>query len=187
VVQVQAEDLILAQLALQPHGQHHLFDLALVALLRRQQQRFHHLLRDGAAALYLAAGHQVVDDGPHDAERIDAAMLVEGIILGRDEGVADDGRNLSDRHQVPLFEVKFADDGAVIGQHLRRHRRMILRQLLHRREGCGQLPAHQPHRRGAGKQNHDQQEQEQIAQRTSDPSGRARARSRCSHRRSSQR
>jgi hypothetical protein len=65
LVQVEVEDLVLGQVALDAQRQDRLADLARVGLLRCEQERLHHLLRDGARALdALSAGH---DDGDRGA------------------------------------------------------------------------------------------------------------------------
>ena len=45
------------------------------------------LLRDGRAALHDAAGLEVGERRARDAERVDAVVLEEAIVLGGDEGL----------------------------------------------------------------------------------------------------
>ena len=101
LVEVQLQDLVLGQHLLDADGQHHLHQLAGVAVLRAQEPLPGHLLGDGAAA-----GHAALlpaDDLPHgpgDAGGVDARVLVELAVLGGDEGLLDPGRNLVDLHRI---------------------------------------------------------------------------------------
>ena len=73
-VEVDREDLVLAELALQPEGEHRLLDLAPRAALRREEHQFRHLLGDRAAAGDHAALDRVLPCRPDHAEGVDAAV-----------------------------------------------------------------------------------------------------------------
>ena len=49
-----------------------------------QEQVLGELLGDGRAALHHGAGRQIADAGAHEADRIDAEMIVEAAVLGGD-------------------------------------------------------------------------------------------------------
>src|SRR2546422_9186369 len=82
-VHVHGQDLILREPLLEGHRKHHLVDLALDRLLRRQELDLHQLLRDGAAALVQTAGGDVDPQGSQRRADIDAAVVVEVAVLGR--------------------------------------------------------------------------------------------------------
>jgi hypothetical protein len=154
VVQVEQQNVVLRQLLLEPQRQDDLLHLALVALLRAQQHRLDDLLRDGAAALHFAAGDDVVEERAHDAGRVDALVAVEGVVLGGDECLAHVLWDAIERHQVALLRVELADHGSIVGQDLRRHRRLILHRGVDRRQVAGDLPVHEG-RGGAGQDDRD--------------------------------
>ncbi len=88
LVQVQLEDLVLAQLGLDLPRQQDLGQLAGVAVLGAEEELAGHLLGDGGAtrhALVVGGGQQ-----PHrtaDAHVVHAAVLVEAGVLGGQEGL----------------------------------------------------------------------------------------------------
>ena len=137
-VDVHHEDVIFAVLTLDLRGDVHLAHLALdgdVVHLVEQDGIAHELLGDGRGAFGGAAGGGVDDDGTGNADGVDAAMLVEALVLGCDrslEHVIDDLvlRNLDAIFEIELCEdrlavirvdgrdarVRVRTDGAVIGQ-----------------------------------------------------------------------
>ena len=86
LVQVEVEDLLLGEHALDAVGENRLGQLAQVALFRGEQQAAGDLLGDGRAALAAAAGEQVVDGGPGDGPAVQAGVLPETAVLGGDKG-----------------------------------------------------------------------------------------------------
>src|SRR5271165_7261521 len=65
-VEIELEDLRLAQRVLHPRGHHHLADLALVGEVLTHQEVLHHLLGDGRAARGAAGIGEIADEGPDD-------------------------------------------------------------------------------------------------------------------------
>ena len=86
-VEVAVEDLGLGQLALELHRQHRLLDLAGDGALVGQVDVLHVLLGDRRAALLRPAAAQVGPEGPGHADRVDAAVLEVGAVLGAEHGV----------------------------------------------------------------------------------------------------
>ena len=64
---------------------------------------------DGEAAV-LHDVHDIVEDGADDAHRIDAAMAVEILVLGREEGIDHAGRNGGDGNVEAALAREFADE-----------------------------------------------------------------------------
>ncbi len=87
-VHVPGEDLVLAELVVHLEGDDDLLELAADRLLLAQVVVLDVLLGDGRAAL-LALALEGVEDAAQGALQVDAGVLVEGLVLGRDEGVLD--------------------------------------------------------------------------------------------------
>src|SRR4249920_4060933 len=91
-VEIEFENLRLGELALEPDREQRLLQLTIDRAFLREEKIFCELLRDRRATLGYAAVEDVGDEGAADAERVDAAMLVEAPILDGDEGFGNIGR-----------------------------------------------------------------------------------------------
>src|SRR3954453_9735368 len=69
---------------LEPNGVDHLLDLAEQRAVGLEEQILGKLLGDGGAALDHAAGLEIAEAGAEEPQRIDAEMLVEAAVFGRD-------------------------------------------------------------------------------------------------------
>ena len=79
-------------------GQLGLADLAVeVALRVLDVERAHELLGDGRPALHGLAGLEVLDAGAHDRVEVDAAVLVEALVLDGDGGAPQVHRDVAPR------------------------------------------------------------------------------------------
>ena len=81
IIEVPCEDLVLAELKLQPEGDDGFLDLPLPSPVPLQIENLDQLLGDGAAALNHLAGAKVSIERSSNAHQIDARMLVEAAIL----------------------------------------------------------------------------------------------------------
>ena len=101
-----------------------------IGLLRRQQEILRDLLGDGGRALLTAPLRlEIRDDGARDALGIDAVMVEEILVLGRDEGIDHELRHVLDRQiEAPLLRV-FGDQAAIGRVHARHHRRLVVAKL----------------------------------------------------------
>ena len=102
-IEVELEDLLLGQLAVDHQREHRLANLAAVGLLVREEERPRQLLRQRAAALDRARRAEVADDGAAERDGIDAGMRVEAVILDRDERVLQVLGNLAERHVAAVL------------------------------------------------------------------------------------
>ncbi len=93
-VEVDFEDLVLAEFVLEPQRQQCLLDLAREGALGGKEQVLGELLGDRAAALDDMAGAQIAESGAQQADRIDAEMAVEAAVLGGDHRSRQVGRHL---------------------------------------------------------------------------------------------
>jgi hypothetical protein len=132
VVQVQGEDLVLAQVLLQPAGEDGLLDLALVGPRVVEQHVLDHLLGDGAAPLGGPPGPEVREQCPQHADVVEAPVLVEArVFRGQERQLGVVGQLGERDHRAALGE-QVGEHGPVARQdpgHLRR--RVPATQLLH--------------------------------------------------------
>ena len=122
IIQIELEDLILAQTALQDERHELVLHLADRATLLREERVLDELLRQRAAAaeILLPAGH-VVPDGRGDADRVDADVIVEPPVLDREDRIDHVLRDVLER-DVPAFLAP--------RRHERRDERWVERQLF---------------------------------------------------------
>ncbi|CAH1659347.1 hypothetical protein BOSEA31B_11857 [Hyphomicrobiales bacterium] len=112
-VEIEFEDLVLGVGPLQPERQNRLLDLAGGRALLRQEQVLGELLRQGRAALRHTAAAQIGDERAGDADRVDAEMLVEALVLDGDEGLGQIGRNFADGNGAPAGLAAIGQERAV--------------------------------------------------------------------------
>ena len=169
LVAVEREDLLLGEVLLDLEGEDHLLDLPLVGLLRGQEQQPGELHRERGEALPAAAGAKVRERGARDAPRVDAEVLPEVLVLDRDDGVAQHGRDVAERHHHPLLDRELADQAAVARQHLRDDVRLEVLERGHLRQVAleGEEDAEQgaPDHGGHEERGHDDAAQCQDARR----------------------
>ncbi len=143
LVEIELEDLLLREGALDLHRQQRLLDLAGHGQLVGQQEVLGDLLRDGGGALRTAAGAVVLHVGVHraaDAREVDAAVLVEILVLGGDEGVDQPlGDRLDRRVEAALARI-LGEQRAVGRMNPGHDRGLIVLQLGIVRQRLGEVP-----------------------------------------------
>ena len=97
-IEIELENLVLAQRIFEPRRHDHLADLALIGHVLADQEIFHHLLGDGRAALRPARLGEIADEGADDAALVDAVMLKEAPVFGGDERLLHEIGNVGERH-----------------------------------------------------------------------------------------
>ena len=95
LVDVELEDLVLGQVGLDLPGEQDLAELAGDRLLAGQEEVAGDLHGDRAGAL-LGAGREVGERGARDAQIVDAAVLIEALVLGGQNGLFHDIRDVAD-------------------------------------------------------------------------------------------
>ena len=133
LVDVQLEDLVLGQVGLDLPGQQHLAQLAGDGLFPGQEEVPGDLHRDRPGALLGAAG-QVGDRRPEHRQIVDAAMLVEALVLGGQNGLFHDIRDFGDRDDRPALLAEFAQELPFGRNHPQRDFRLVFGQRLERRQ-----------------------------------------------------
>jgi hypothetical protein len=86
-VEVELENLGLAQLALEPKRKHEFLHLAPERALLRQEQVLGELLGDGRSALGDVPAGEIGEHRAREAHGIDTEMAVEAAVLDGDEGL----------------------------------------------------------------------------------------------------
>ncbi len=102
-IEIELENLGLAQRLFHPRRHDHLADLALVGEVIADQQVLRDLLGDGRAALRPAGPGKVADEGPDQAMLVDPFVLIEALVLGCDEGLLHVLGNVGDRYPHPAL------------------------------------------------------------------------------------
>ena len=170
LIEVEFENLILGERPLHAEGEQRLLDLALDGHLVAQQEVLGDLLGDRRGADRAPVGHEpgeVGDRGAHDAQRVDARMRVEILVLGREERLNHALRNRLDRHEHPLLVGELGQQSAVAGVQTGHRRRLVVGQLPVVRQARA-VTVHQEQRASAGDQGEHQrpgaQRPEQLQQ-----------------------
>ena len=141
-VEVELEDLVLGVGALDAQREHGLLELAVHVLVAGQQEVLRHLLRDGRGALRPLGAEvlQIVHERAHHAQVVDAAVIVEAPVLGRQERCDGQLGHGADGHEdAPLARV-LADDAAVGCVYARHHGGFVLGEAGVVRQVLGRLP-----------------------------------------------
>src|SRR5262249_10792400 len=85
-IEIELENLRLAERTLDPRRHDHLADLALIGQVFAHQQVLDDLLGDGRAALRAPGGGEIADEGADQAALVDPLMLIEPFVLSREKG-----------------------------------------------------------------------------------------------------
>ena len=136
LVEVELQDLVLAELAFHLHRQQHFRELAPEAVFGAQEELLGHLLGDGRTA-----GHALLATGlgqqPHRAGHavdVDAVVFVEiGVLCGQ-ERLLHPGRDLRDVHRIAAHFAEQAHQAPVRCIHVHRFLQFGVAQALHVRQ-----------------------------------------------------
>ena len=86
-IEIEVENLRLAERTLDPRRHDHLANLALVGQVFAHQQVLDDLLSDGRAALRAPGRGEIADEGADQAALVDPLMLIEAFVLGREKSL----------------------------------------------------------------------------------------------------
>ena len=112
-VEIELQDFVLGEPRLQPDRQKRLVDLALDGALVAQEQVFRQLLGDRRTALAHPAGLRVGDQRARGAGDVDAEMVVEAAVLGRQRRLDQIVRKILQRNGIIVLDAAAADRIAV--------------------------------------------------------------------------
>ena len=151
MIDVQLENLILREIALDLVGQQRLIELAGVGFFARQKEVARNLLGDSRRTLPLAATDEVGTHGAHDSGVVDPAVLVETVILSRKDCIFHDSRDVRNSHDGTTLFAVFANQESIGGIHTQRNFGPIICKHLKRRQvRVGQHKNDQRHRHPDG-------------------------------------
>ena len=131
LVQVQLEDALLRQRLLDADRQDRLARLAHHGAVGADQHVLGDLLGDRGGAAHApprAVLLDIGDRGAQDAERVDAVVVPEALVLGADEGGLDALRDRLDRHEDPALGGELGQQPAVGGIDARHLRGLVVGQ-----------------------------------------------------------
>ena len=162
-VEIEFEDAVLRIGALDAHRQQGFLDLAGEGDLVGQKEVLRDLLGDRRGALRTPVGAEILriqHGGARHAGEVDAAMLVEVLVFGREERVDDELWNRLDRQIEAALLGVFAEQRTVGRMDARHHRRFVILKLRIVGQVLGEMPdrardagdAHQEHDGSGGKQ-----------------------------------
>ena len=117
---------------LDPQGQDHLLELALVGQLVAHEEVLGDLLRDGGGPLGPPIAVQtleVAERRPGDPDNVDPRMVVEILVLGRDERLLDPIGDGLGRDEDPVLPRILGQQAAIAGMDAGGGRRLVGRQL----------------------------------------------------------
>ncbi|MND59824.1 hypothetical protein D3C80_510270 [compost metagenome] len=112
-VEIKAEDFLLRHVGLEPQREEGFLDLALQRALIGEEQVLGELLRQRRAALHHAAGAGVFAHGAGKADEVDAEMVEETPVFGRQYRLDEMVRHLVDRDGIFMNDTAMADGVAV--------------------------------------------------------------------------
>ena len=115
-VEVDRQDLVLGELALEPERQHHLLDLALQCPFGPEEQVLGKLLGDGRAALDDSPGLEVGDRGAKERGDVDAEVIVKTLVLDRHHGAGHVARQIGNHDGAPVDLAEGRKRLSVAGQ-----------------------------------------------------------------------
>ena len=134
LVEIDLENLVLGEMALDLVGHGHFIELARVRALGTQKEVTGHLHGDGRAALTSASRENVGERSAGNAHEFDAGVLVKTVVFGRENGIANKARNFVEAHEVAALLAVFADQGAVGAPDAQRNLGLIFRQRINGRQ-----------------------------------------------------
>ena len=162
-IEVELEDVGFRQPRLEPQRQRELLELAREGAVGAEIEVLGQLLRQRRAALHGSPFAQVGDRCAHHAQRVDAVVVVEALILGGDHRVGNVARQQIERHVV-VAAAALGDDRAVARQDA--HERRVLLRSQRQRIGIDhRVIDHQPRNAGADRRHGVERQQEQALQR----------------------
>ena len=159
-IEVEFEDLVFAQRGFEPRGHDHFADLAFVGHVLADQEVLHDLLRDGGAALRPARVGEIADEGADDAALVDTVMLEETPVLGGDERLLHQVRNLGERDpDPPIARLEYVGEIAAFAVKHHAHARQLAAlepRLVRadRQPRCYRTRSLGQYRRPAGRRSH---------------------------------
>ena len=115
LVEVELEDLLLAEEPLDLQGEQDLLELALVGLFPTEKEVPRHLHGHGAASRALLPGAHQVRDGADEPLPVDAGMLEKALVLCGDDRLDHCRRNLVETQRDPALLAELRHQSPIPG------------------------------------------------------------------------
>ena len=115
LVQIQEEDLVLGEIALDPLRQDGFLDFSGVAPFGGEEEGFGDLLGDRAPPLNHFEGFDIAESGSQNPPVVDSPVLEEPGVLGRHEGVDQHPGHFRQRNNGAPFDEEFPDENVILG------------------------------------------------------------------------
>ncbi len=163
LVEIELEDLLFRIGGLDPEREQRLANLAGDVAFRAEEEVLGDLLGDGRSALHVARALDEDERGAGHALEIDAAVMIEILILGRDESFFHQGRDRKTRQIEPPLLGIFGQHRAVRRMNAGHHRRFVILELRIIRQILLELPNDDARRSGPDDEN-DRQAREDKAE-----------------------
>ena len=128
LVDIKLQNFVFAQAVFNFVGQQHFIQFAGPGFVSGQEEIAGDLHGNGAGALCAPARGDVGHQGPCNAHEVDAAVLVEPIVLGRQNGLLHHQGHLGNVDWAAPFFAKFTDEYAIGSQHAQRHFGSVISQ-----------------------------------------------------------
>ena len=165
LVDVELQDLLLGELALDLQREEDLVELADVRLLAGEEEVPGHLHGDGAAPRPLLPGADEVQHGAGQTLPVDPGMLEEPVVLAGEERLDEPIRNLVEMKRRAALLAELRHELVVTGVDAQRHLQPDIAQRLRGGELRLQVPvgAARPDGHGEHRQQHEDAESLQCA------------------------
>ena len=165
LVDVELQDLLLAELALDLQREEDLVELADVGLLPGEEEVPGHLHGDGAAPRPLLPGAHEVEHGAGQALPVDARVLEVAVVLAGEEGLDEALRHLVEVERRAALLAELRHELVVAGVDAQRHLETYVAQRLRGGELRLQVPVGtaRPDGRSEHHQQHEDAESLQCA------------------------
>ena len=118
-VQIVLEDLVLGVHPLRHQRHERFLDLALKGAITFQEEVLHQLLGQGTAALHDPSAPQVGYESPQHRHRVHTAVIVEALVLHRQNRLPHSRRHLVQPDDPPLFADAIVEPGHHLGFQLK--------------------------------------------------------------------
>ncbi len=129
-VEIQLHDFLLGEIVLDPAGDEHFEQLAAKGFAFEIEAVPRQLLGDRARPLANVAGDGVLERGPDNSQQIVAVVLIKFVVLHRDDGVDEIGRELVVGNGLAILDVDLAKDLVVpIDDHAGRFHLLEMREI----------------------------------------------------------
>ena len=132
LVDIDLEDLVLAERRFDLERKQGFVKLANVGLFTRDEEIARHLHRDGRRALLLSGAGHIRNRGAQDAKGIDATVLIKAVIFRRQDRLFHHHRHVVKANDIAPFFAELPDEESFGAEYSQWNLRLIVRQGVDR-------------------------------------------------------